>query len=307
MAKTIHSGLWAVLLALAVCLLAGTPQAAEAAFPGDNGRIFFETARGDGRTNIYSINPNGTGAKSLPRSSRAIADTNPAISADGKRVAYEHDRDIWVMKSDGAKPRPVTNNGGASDDLEPAWSPDGKKIAFYRITSSSRDIFTINSDGSGLEKLTNTPTQDSNPAWSPNGARIAYTVCCHDIWMMNANGTNKTNLTGGSTYPGVAGGSREPNWSPDGSKLVFTGGPDCDFSCTGTDIYVMNSRGGGEVNLTPNSENHFQPVFSPEGDKIAFTSNTINGARFDIFTMRANGRGLTALTDDAAMDQNPDW
>lgn len=297
----------AAMAAFALCMLVGTPRAAEAAFPGDNGRIFFETARDDGRTNIYSINPNGTGAKSLPPSSAAIADTNPSVSPDGTKVAFEHDRDIWVMNADGTNPRPVTTDGAARNDLQPAFSPDGRKIAFYGIASASREIYTINTNGAGLAQLTTTSTQDEQPAWSPDGTRIAYVVCCHDVWIMDANGANKTNLTGSSTFPGVRNASKEPNFSPDGSKIVFTAGPHCDFSCSGTDIYVMDSGGGGEANLTPNDERHFQPVFSPDGTRIAFASNTINGTQFDIFTMDADGTGRTPLTNDAAMDANPDW
>lgn len=308
MTKTGYASfLAAALAALVLCTLAGTPRVAEAAFPGGNGGIFFETARDDGRTNIYSINPDGTGARSLPRSSEAVADTNPAVSADGSKVAYEHDRDIWIMDADGSNPRPVTTDGARREDLQPAFSPDGARIAFYGITSTSREIYTINTDGTGLTPLTDSPAQEEQPAWSPDGARIAYVVCCHDIWVMDAGGANKTNLTGSSTFPGVRNDSLEPNFSPDGSKIAFTAGPHCDFSCSGTDIYVMDAGGGGETNLTPNDERHFQPVFSPDGTEISFTSNTINGTQHDIFTMNADGTGRTSLTDDAAMDANPDW
>jgi TolB protein len=310
MTRTVHASLATILaaaLAASLTMLAFVTEPAGAAFPGSNGRIFFETARDDGRTNIYSINPNGTGARSLPRSSAAIADTNPAVSPDGSKVAYEHDRDIWIMNADGSNPKPITTDGGARTDLQPAFSPDGKKIAFYGITSAGREIYTIHTNGVGLAQLTDAPTQDEQPAWSPDGTRIAYVVCCHNIWVMNANGTNKTNLTGTSTVPGVKNASKEPNFSPDGERIVFTVGPHCDFDCRGTDIYVMDSGGGGEVNLTPNGENHFQPVFSPDGRKITFTSNTINGTQFDIFTMNADGTGRLPLTNDAAMDANPDW
>lgn len=309
MAAVECSRVWVVIsAALAAGLLAlGAVDPAEAAFPGKNGRIFFETARDDGRTNVYSMNDDGTRASSLPRSSVAIADTNPAVSAGGARVAFEHARDIWIMDHDGTDPRPVTTDGGAADDLQPAWSPDGTKIAFYRITSSARDIYVINADGSNLRQLTTATTQDSDPAWSPDGTKIAYVVCCQNIWVMNADGTGQANLTGASAYPGVAGGSTEPNWSPDGARLVFSGGPACEFSCTGRDIYTMGVTGGGATNLTPTPDNHYQPVFSPDGSRIAFVSNTIDGPNHDVYTMPATGSAPTNITNDAAMDANPDW
>src|SRR5215212_1524162 len=157
---------WLVALAGAMALLSlAVPVAAQAAFPGANGKIAFE------RDNqIFLMNPDGSGAAPLTSSSGAKRD--PVISADGRLVAYSYDRNIWVSNSDGTGARAVTT-GGANDQA-PAFSPDGRRIAFLR--GSVGDIFAVNLDGSGIVDLTNDPVgQETDPGWAPDGTRIAYT------------------------------------------------------------------------------------------------------------------------------------
>ena len=76
-------------------------------------------------------------------------------------------------------------------DVDPIWSPDGIRIAFERNTSSGRGIWIMNSDGSGLTRLTSPqrPDRDHSVAWSPDGSsllfraethrRLAWATCIH--------------------------------------------------------------------------------------------------------------------------------
>ncbi|MFN4152136.1 MAG: TolB family protein, partial [Candidatus Sericytochromatia bacterium] len=74
--------------------------------------------------------------------------------------------------------------------------------------------------------------------------------------------------------------------SPDGSKIAFESG--LDFS---TDIYIMNADGSNQTNLTNNALENSEPIFSPNGSKIAFISN------YDIYIMNADGSNQTNLTN----------
>ena len=87
--------------------------------------------------------------------------------------------------------------------LAPDWSPDGKLIAFAwdpnsNIQGQSKDsIFIMNSDGSGQpENISNSLEDCRNPDWSPDGTRIVFS-CKYDIYLSNADGSGKINLTGG--------------------------------------------------------------------------------------------------------------
>ena len=87
------------------------------------------------------------------------------------------------------------------------------------VFDSSDDIWIFNGDGSGLERLTNTPNiMEWGPALSPDGNRILYTIDAGgqgDIWGMDLNTK--------ATYPVVTGPNSETraDWSPDGNQILF--------------------------------------------------------------------------------------
>jgi CSLREA domain-containing protein len=146
------------------------------------------------------------------------------------------------------------------------------------------EIFTMNPDGTALKQLTKNTVGDFNPSYSSDGKKIAFSSARAgnlDIFVMNAGGTNQTNLTTKNT-----GSDFNPTFSPDGKKIAF--------ETNRTDllqIFVMNIDGSNPTNLTSNLLIAGDPAFSPKGDKIAFESNQ------QIFVMDSNGTGQTPLTD----------
>jgi Tol biopolymer transport system component len=143
---------------------------AQAAFPGINGKVAFETNR-DGNSEIYVVNPNGSGLVRL--TSNTATDSDPAWSPDGTKIAFESnsdprgtnpegDMEIFVMDADGTDPVQLTHN--ALRDEGPAWAPDGTMLAYSGGTDDDHlDINVMTAAGVHLETLTDYPGHDESP------------------------------------------------------------------------------------------------------------------------------------------------
>ena len=123
-------------LLLAVCSLI-FPAAAGSAFPGANCGVVFVTDRdapGANNREIYTANPDGSGPLRL--TTNLVADTEPAYSPDGTRIAFTRSNDIWVMNADGGGQ--VAISGIEGPDSEPAWSADGTQIVYVSNHSTPK-------------------------------------------------------------------------------------------------------------------------------------------------------------------------
>jgi TolB protein len=192
------------------------------------------------------------------------------------------------MNVDGSEQRRLT--GEAWGEL--AWSPVGDKIAFVSRRDGNAEIYLMNTDGSGLRRLTRNTVGDRNPVWSPDGRRIAF----ESNWqlnVMNADGSRQRRLTrnGGRNFT--------PAWSPDGQQIAFERrlgrkkyGPcnGCGRAST-FEIWVMNADGSGQHRLTTQGA---QPGWSPDGQKIAFMSERDGNP--ELYSMNADGSQQRNLT-----------
>ena len=227
------------------------------------------------------------------------ADELPAWSPDGRRIAFDSNRDgnreVYVMNADGSGVTRLTDNGAA--DEFPAWSPDGRRIAFESNRDGNPEVYVMNADGSGVTRLTDNGARDWYPAWSPDGRRIAFDSDRDgnwEIYVMNADGSGLTRLT----YKGAADFS--PAWSPDGRRIAFTSERDGNW-----EIYVMNADASGVTRLTDNDAHDVAPAWSPDGRRIAFHSH--RDGNWEIYVMNADGSGVTRLTYNGAGDGAPAW
>ncbi|OGD52948.1 hypothetical protein A3K80_03245 [Candidatus Bathyarchaeota archaeon RBG_13_38_9] len=280
-------------------------QSTFAAFPGGNGLIAFSSDRDGGPSEIYVMNPDGSGATRLTFNGQE--DGRPAWSADGSKIVFvrgdENDWEIWSMNADGSNQKQLTNND--DDDDWPAWSPDGSKIVYQKFTvpPDHWDIWVMNADGSGQRLLYDSGHDDEMPVWSPDGSKIALTQYdstsnSDQIWVINADGSNPMQVTS----PPDNTNDFNPDWSPDGSKIVF-GRP----GQSSNEIWVVDADGGNPTRIT-SGETHFVPAWSPDGSQIVFVHDSFDEQTYlEIYTMNADGSNKKQLTSNLTPDDTPDW
>ena len=131
-------------------------------------------------------------------------------------------------------------------------------------------------------------------ALASNTGRIVFTSFRDgnfEIYVMDADGGNQKNLT---NHPAD---DRQPDWSPDGTKIAFVSGRDGDRS----QIYVMDANGKNVIRLTEGRETKGHPDWSPDGRKIAFS---VDHQEDYIAVMDADGRNREKLVDQA---KGPSW
>lgn len=285
------------LLALVILMTSiASPHIGQAAFPGTNGMIAFDTNR-DNNEDIYVMNADGTNPTRLTNAS--ASDHGAVWSPDGTMIAFHSSRDgnfeIYVMNADGSAQTRLTNDPAI--DNSAAWSPDGTKIAFTSSRDGNPEVYVMDANGDNETRITNNGADDGKPTWSPDGTKIAFQSNRDgdfEIYLMNTDGSGLAQLTDNTTRDEGA------NWSPDGTRIAFTSDRDGNF-----ENYIMNADGTGQVNLTNNPAFDDWPKWSPDGTKIVFRSQRDNNS--EIYVMNADGSGQINITNNSAEDVRPDW
>jgi Tol biopolymer transport system component len=272
------------------------------------GRIAFS----NGTEDIWVINADGSGLHRL--TSNPAHDFDPAWSPDGRTLAFRSERDgnseIYLMSANGSRQHNLSRD--RADDWGPTWSPDGQVLwNCARGVSFGFRACVEDPDGTGLHVIP-ADIYVEYPAWSPDATKIAFmsqepgasgTDPDYNIYVMNADGTGITRLTGNPSDDGF------PSWSPDGQKIAFASTRD---DCSNSDrpdcrttgdigpfftLYVMNADGSDQDRLTDTFAQFVD--WSPDGQYLVFAPG--------LNIIRPDGSGLTSLQPGVAEPEFPDW
>jgi len=210
----------------------------------DGNTVYF-SSRQNGNYEIYSISINGADLQRLTNGIGSLY--APELSPDGERIVFTNNGNgLWVMRSDGRNPHPITNK----DDIDPTWSPDGSRIAFASSRTGARQLYVMNADGSNIQQVTDLNNMGGRSTWSSDGTKLAFyrgPAGDHNIYVINTDGTGLVQLTDGGDNLG-------PSWSPDGNWIAFTS-----FRDGNNEIYIVHPDGTGVTRLTNNSISDWQP------------------------------------------------
>lgn len=273
---------------------------------------------------------------------------NPIHSLAQTQIAYGSNDELWIADSDtGANRVEVGPYGGnANFNPHPSWFPGGLGLVFsqWDYPSGHFQIFTVNTDGSGLTRQTNEALGADTPVWSPGGSQIAYTYVHNghfQIGSLNPSTHVFTPITDGTAD------DQNPVYSTDGSKIYFshknglgtydigrasaTGGSEIDFltlaginspfhMSISPDGNSMVIDAGGVIYLIAlnafttsltlthpaSGETDSFPSFSPDGQWIVYEHDSPSGK--SLFKIQVDGSGSANLTPyGASFVQAPSW
>src|ERR1700761_9195649 len=104
----------------------------------------------------------------------------PAISPDGKWIAFEYKGNIFKVPATGGEAVPLTITSYYSG--YPIWSHDGKKIAYASDRYGNFDVYVMNADGSGTSRLTYNSAKDIPYSFSKNDEQVLFGTDRHDVY-----------------------------------------------------------------------------------------------------------------------------
>ena len=312
------------LIALALMSIgAAAVPSARAAFPGRNGRIAYVRAifppggcitACTPDSPVSSVRPDGSGLRrewsGRGPSRHGLSDQDPQEAAyspgGGRLLVAAHPTDLYSIEGPalsilplGHRSRPLlTRSGRVLEGLSPSWSPGGHALLYtdfhdvvriYRSGRTRRVASARGDDGRG---------HSGEAQWSRRG-RIAFT----------RKETRSTDLTEGrfgvytvdrsGRRPRRIAEGRDPDWSPHGLWLLYAIPDGSLMMARKRERRVIYSPGPAGVRAQ-------EPVFSPNGRRIAFVGSTPGPAEPDLYVLRIDGSGLRRIAREAA-ETKPSW
>jgi Tol biopolymer transport system component len=313
-----------LIVVLAVAVVAALAAGSAAAKPrGFNGKIVTNSDNlVTGEEQVYTVDPDGTDEHLLYNNSEVTQ-----WSPDGTRVVLVTQLEpsqLLLFNVDDSS----SVYFGLPFDRYPGlalfcgvWSPDGARLACEgqgETDPSLNGVYTLrSSDGGDLQRVTYDPNGDDAPSdYSPNGKRLVITRAnetTYELDTVKLDGSGLKRITPEGMDFNFGNGS----WSPQGNQILFSAHvPNGDYHSS---VWVVHFDGTGLRQLPiagpcggpfgdPTTWGCFNPVWSPDGRKIAIGRSQGDDGQRDLFTVNADGSGLFQVTNTPDINEfNGDW
>jgi serine/threonine protein kinase len=264
------------------------PAAQEWSLPDAPGKIAFGQ-RGAAGFDVWVAPLNGQPPRRITNDGQTYS---PAWSPDGTRLGTTSLRNIYVGTPDNPQGERIDLGGRAA--RYPVWSPDGRRLALassgdgeqtWQLTIVDLDTHEITFPG--------VPRNVGGLAWSP-GRQIAFAAQPapgqpQDIFVLGDDGAAR-NVTNTPTIE-----EDLPGWAPNGRQLACASSPAGADKLGQRQIVALNADGSGRTQLTSGPGPHTNPVWSPDGQWIAYVAQE-GSPDWQVWAMRADGNAPRALT-----------
>jgi Tol biopolymer transport system component len=303
----------------------------EAAYPTwspDGSEIAFvnDTIHAVEESRIGVVGTTGAGLRWLTGSSDCdsttvnvcVTTSSPAWSPDGRALVFARGDSLVLIGADGSGERTLTTgiaNGvtGAcppscfQEDASLQWFPRNDEISFV---DNNGDVRLVRPDGSSVQTIVRHASPLAGVAWSPTADRLAF-VRWPELVVEPLQGPARI-----VTLPSGLALTSAPVWLPSGEGLLLA----ADRGVHPLELFSMRARGGDPVQLTHNHLDDFDPVWSPDGRRIAFASGQVDYgytaaersllpssvAQSSLYLMDGDGSHVRRLTS-SGIDTMPSW
>lgn len=216
------------------------------------------------------------------------------------RIAYVVRRnpkryELHVADADGYAPQTIL--ASVEPIISPSWSPDGSRLAYVSFEARKPVVYVQSLSTGTRQAVANFFGSNSAPAWSPDGRRLAVVLTKDggsQMYLISADGGGQAQRLTSSS-----GIDTEPNFSPDGSAIIFTsdrgGSPQ---------IYRIPAGGGTPQRLTFEGTYNVSPRHSPDGKGFVFIQRS--GNRYSVAVQDFSTRQVQVLTD-SGVDESPSF
>lgn len=170
----------------------------------------------------------------------------------------------------------------------------------YHRNINTREIFSINLDGSSEQNLTTNGADDMRPQWSPDGSWVvfdSYRNGQRDLYLMRPDGSEERQLTNDARVDFA------PMWSPDGAQVIYYAYESVESQ--ETNIYTVDINSQAIQQLTDTTTGNSNPSWSPDGSQIVFTTRRDNS--WYLYSMNADGSDQRSLFDPPISGISPRW
>jgi TolB protein len=307
-----------------------------ATVPGKNGKIAFRRYFDDDHTwgAIFVANADGTGAHQITHPARGVLDDQPDWSPSGSLLVFFRCSStapvpcaVYTVKPDGTRLKRLSMPAARakSDDSSASFTPDGHHIVFTRASGGVRpyvggeqiahsDVVVMDLNGTHRRVVIRAGLYRADyefPMFSPDGSRFLYeyrksyfadSATPRAIFVSSADGKNRRQVT-----PWTLNAGDNPDWSPDGSRILFHSYDD-DDEATQAQIYTIGADGTDLRKLTdfPDGTTVGSSSFSPDGTQIVF-GKADAGGKADIFVMHTDGTEIRPIVQHALWESAADW